>query len=189
VACGSAKLATVALPGNGAETNGEVGTVANRFGLWLVGGDEGTTVMLVDPSTRHASQVRSFGAGFTQSLAVDDTYVWTTHWANASPGARLDLVRIDEAKPSDSTIAGVPTAQVAVGDGQAWFLGYQPGSQSADPANHYGVVGRIDPRTLKVIGVTELPGVSALDDLQLFVAGGSAWVFHDAAGTVTRITP
>jgi streptogramin lyase len=78
--------------------------------------------------------------------------------------------------------------QVAVGDGQVWFLGYEPGLQSDDPANHYGVVGRIDPNTLKVVGVTELPDVGVLDNLRLFVADGSAWVFHSSAGTITRIT-
>jgi hypothetical protein len=180
-------VATIPLPENGAETNGEVLTPTDRFGLWVVGGDSGTDVMLVDPSTHRAEAVTSFGAGFTQSLAADDTTVWTTHFAG-NP-ARLDLVRVDLAHPTDAKVAGIPTPQVAVGDGQVWFLGYEPGLRAADPANHYGVVGRIDPKTLKVVGMTELPGVSSLDELQLFAADGSAWVFHYAAGTITRITP
>jgi hypothetical protein len=182
-----AVLATIPLPGNGAETNGGVLTPFDRFGLWLVGGDSGTTVMLVDPAKRRAESVVSFGSGFSQSLAADDTNAWTTHFAGRP--VRLDLWRIDLAHPNDAVAAGIPTTQVAVGDGQVWFLGYEPGLQADDPANHYGVVGRIDPKTLKVVGMTELPGLGVLDDLQLFVADGSAWVFHDAAGTITRITP
>jgi hypothetical protein len=96
---------------------------------------------------------------------------------------------VDLAHPTHPAAAGIPTPQVAVGGGQVWFVGYEPGTRSADPANHYGVVGRIDPVTLTVDAVTELPGVGVLNDLQLLVTNGSAWVFDPAVGTITRITP
>ena len=100
----------------------------------------------------------SFGIGFSQSLAADGPYVWTTHWANAEPHARLDLVR----RRGRSERLGHRRDPDRAGRGgrrQVWFLGYTPGDKSADPANHYGVVGRIDPETMKVVGVTELPGI------------------------------
>lgn len=181
-------LDTIPLPHNGAETTGDVGIAFDRSGVWLVGGDTGTTLIRIDPATDHAAAVTTFAPGFTQSLAADDTYVWTTHWANAQPRARLDLVRVDAADPRVSKIAGIPTAQVAAGDGQVWFLGYAPGDKSADPANHYGVVGRIDPKTMKVTGVTELPDTGALDNPQLFVSDGSAWVYNPSTRAITRIT-
>jgi hypothetical protein len=181
-------LATIPLPHNGAETTGDVGVAFNRSGMWLVGGDTGTTLIRIDPATDRAAALTTFAPGFTQSLAADDTYVWTTHWANAQPRARLDLARVDAADPSVSEIARIPTAQVAAGDGQVWFLGYVPSDKSADAANHYGVVGRIDPETMKVTGVTELPGIGALDDPQLFVANGSAWVYNASTRAITRVT-
>ena len=179
-------LATITLPQNGAETNGEVRTVVDRFGLWLVGGNSGTTLMLVDPATQRANAVTSFGSGFTQSLAADDTYVWMTHYSG-NP-ARLDLARVDLAHPGVSAAAGIPTAQVAVGDGEVWFLGYVPAKKADAAANHPGVVGRIDPKTMKVIGVTDLGFGSASLNPQLFVARGSAWVYDSNTQTITRIT-
>jgi len=41
---------------------------------------------------------------------------------------------------------------------------------------------------MKVIGVTELPGIGPLDDPQLFVADGSAWVYNASTRAITRIT-
>jgi hypothetical protein len=181
-------LATIRLPHNGAETTGHVGFAFGDADVWLVGGDTGTTLIRIDPATDHAAAVTTFAPGFSQSLAADGPYVWTTHWANAQPRARLDLVRVNAADPSVSDIAGIPTAQVAAGDGQVWFIGYVPGDISARSTNHYGVVGRIDPETMKVIGVTELPGIGVLDDPQLFVADGSAWVYNASTRAITRIT-
>jgi hypothetical protein len=183
-------LATIPLPHNGAETTGHVGFAFGPSAVWLVGGDSGTTLIRIDPATNRATAATSFAPGFSQSLAADGRYVWTTHFANAQPRARLDLVRVDAADPSKSDITGIPTVQVAAGDGQVWFLGYTPflGSTPGEARDHYGVVGRIDPETMKVIGVTELDGIGAIDDAQLIVADGSAWVYNASTRAITRIT-
>jgi hypothetical protein len=178
-------LAIIPLPHNGAETTGDVGFAFNRSGVWLVGGDSGTTLIRIDPATNDATAVNSFGTGFSQSLAADGPYVWTTHWATHPKGkTSLDLVRVDAADPTRSETAGIPTTQVAAADGQVWFLGYTPSTNDLDAVNRNGVVGRIDPETMRVVGVTELSvGVP-----KLFVADGSAWVFDVTTETITRIT-
>jgi len=179
-----AVLARVHLPQQGAETACCPGTVFDGSGLWLVGGNSGTALMRVDPQTRTAAIVLDWGPGFTQSLAADNRRVWATHYAG-SP-ARLDLVRVDLDHPT-RLAAGIPTPLVADGGGEVWFAGYEPGMQADDPRNHDGAIGRVDPVSLKVIGVTELRGIGNLTEVQLFADSGGAWVYLPGQGTITRI--
>jgi hypothetical protein len=175
-------VARIRLPQkSGAEAACCPGTAFDSAGLWLVGGDSGTAVMHVDPLKHRAAVVLDAGPGFTQSLAADGRYVWTTHFAE-NP-ARLDLTRIDLDAADTPVAAGIPTSQVAAGGGQVWFAGYAPGDGVADPRNHYGVVGRVDPVTMKVVGVTELPGFDAITNPSLFVDSRGAWVLGPSSIT------
>jgi hypothetical protein len=150
--------------------------------LWVVAWGD-TPVMRVDPATNTASVVARFPGGFAQSIAADDDYVWTTHVTSTSP---LDLVRIDAADPATTTNAHIPTADVAAGDGEAWFFGWEPGELAASPRNHHGLVGQVDPVTLKVLHVADLP-ISPNDDTALVVADHGAWVIDSTQGTVWRV--
>jgi hypothetical protein len=159
----------VTLPG-GVEDHLDPGFVVNAHGVFAIGGTTGTSVMRIDPTTRRVTMVANFGGGYTQSVAADDRSVWTTHYTSD-----LDLVRIDTTAGFGVKPIGIPTTYVATGEGQIWFIGYVPGMKTTDPANHFGVVGRIDPTTGRVIAVTELP-MKPYDAAFLRVQGGNAYV-------------
>jgi streptogramin lyase len=171
-----AQVAKIELPPN----RGANGLALNSQGVWVVAWGD-TTIMRVDPDTNTASVVARFPGGFAQSIAVDDDYVWTTHFTSV-----LDLVRINTSDPSSRTNAHIPTADVAAGDGEVWFLGWETGKLAASPRNHYGLVGQIDPVTLKVLHVADLP-VSPNDDSTLVVADHAAWVIDSTRATVWRV--
>jgi streptogramin lyase len=177
-----AVIATIAVPGY-VETIGSVDFAFGANDVWVVGGESGTSVMRIDPTTKRVEVVADAGLGFSQSLAADGHFVWTTHHTT-----RQDLVRIDTADGNRATIVSVPTYEVAAGDGQTWFLGYEPTGSTRDGANHPGVVGRIDPESGRVIAVTELP-VGALDDPTLIVHRGKAYVLDAATHSLTIVDP
>ena len=170
------QIARVTLP----ENLGANGLAANSHGLWAVAWGD-TPIMRVDPITNTATVVTRFPAGFAQSIAADERYVWTTHFTSV-----LDLVRIDASDPTITANAHIPTADVATGDGRVWFLGWVPGEKAASPRNHYGLVGQIDPDTLKVIRVAELP-IGQADETRLAVAGRDAWVVDSTTHTAWKI--
>ena len=173
-----AQVARIALPAN----LGANGLAVNSKGLWVVAWGD-TPVMRVDPATNTASVVARFPGGFAQSIAADEDYVWTTHVHSPSP---LDLARIDAADPTTTTSTHIPTADVAVGDGEVWFFGWEPGEKAASPRNHHGLVGQVDPVTLKVLHVADLP-VAPFDDTSLVVADHAAWVVDSTQATVWRV--
>jgi outer membrane protein assembly factor BamB len=164
-----AVVASIATPGDVED----IGSIDFAFGgdkVWVVGGESGTALIRIDPATKHAEVVADDGPGFSQSLTADSRFVWTTHHTT-----HQDLVRIDTADGDRLRNVHIPTYDVATGDGQTWFLGYQPVDAAHDGANHPGVVGRIDPKSGRVIAVADLQ-VGALDDVSLIVHGAKAYV-------------
>ena len=157
------------------------GLAVNRYGLWAVAYG-GTPVMRIDPATNTVAVVARFPAGFAQSIAADERAVWTTHFTSSV----LTLVRIDAADPSVTSDTHIPTVDVATGSGRVWFLGWEPGVKTDSPRNHFGLVGQIDPVTMKVIRVADLP-IGAPDETGLAVAGRDAWVVDSTTHTVRRI--
>lgn len=175
-------LASIPVP-DYVENTGDATFAFNAAGVWVVGGTSGTAVMHIDPTTKRLSVVHTFAGGFSQSLAADDRYIWTTHFTG-----RLDLARIDTADRDRAINVRIPTYRVASGDGQTWFLGYEPSGTTDNPANDHGTLGRIDPDTGRVIAVTDLP-VGALDTISLIVHRGKAYVLDATAHTLTTVTP
>jgi hypothetical protein len=156
------------------------GLAVNSSGVWSIPFG-GTDLVRIDPNTNVATDVTEFPVGFAQSVAADDSWVWTTHAAPA-----LDLARVDASDPTMVDSTGIPTAAVATGDGEAWFLGWIAGEKADSPRNHPGLVGRIDPQTLEVTGVAELP-IGAIDDTRLVVGDGAAWVVDSTTHRIWRV--
>jgi outer membrane protein assembly factor BamB len=178
-----AVVASIATPGYVED----IGSVDFAFGtddrVWVVGGESGTALIRIDRATKRAEVVADDGPGFSQSLTADGGYVWTTHHTT-----HQDLVRIDTADGNRLRNLHVPTYDVAAGDGQTWFLGYQPTDKTNDGANHPGVVGRIDPDTGRVMAVADLP-IGALDDTTLIVHGGKAYVLDGTTHLLMVVDP
>lgn len=156
------------------------GLAVNAQGLWAIKWGD-TAVMRVEASTNSASVVANFGSGFAQSIAADQDAIWTTHYTKTQ-----DLVRIDAHDPRNIRSTGIPTADVTTGDGAVWFLGWMPADKAAAPQNHFGLVGQIDPVTLKIIHATDLP-INLADETQLIAAANTAWVIDSTKSTVWRI--
>lgn len=167
-------LATIAVPGD-VENNGSVGFAFDGAGAWVVGGGSGTALMRIDPESKRLQIVEDSDTGFTQSLAADGRFVWTTHWTT-----RLELVRVDTENGYRRTAFDIPTAQVAAGDGQVWFLGYGN--------NDDGFLGEIDPDTGTIVAATELP-IGEFDDASLIVLGGRAYVLDTATHSLMTVDP
>ncbi|MDQ1479092.1 MAG: hypothetical protein QOE62_4321 [Actinomycetota bacterium] len=176
-----AVVATIAMPGY-VENIGSVDFAFGAKGVWVVGGESGTSIMRIDPTTKRVEVVADSGPGFSQSLAADGRFVWTTHHTT-----RQNLVRIDTEDRNRVTSVGVPTYEVATGDGQTWFVGYHPSDAGGDLANHPGVVGLLD-ETGRVIAVAELP-IGAFDDVTLIVRGGKAYVLDTTTRSLTVVDP
>jgi hypothetical protein len=177
-----AVVASIAVPGY-VETIGSVDFAFGANDVWVVGGESGTAVVRIDPATKQAAVVADSGPGFSQSLTADGGLVWTTRHTT-----HQDLVRIDAADGNRLRSVHLPTYDVAAGDGQTWFLGYQPTDKAQDGANRPGVVGRIDPDSGRVIGIAEVP-IGALDDVGLIVHGGKAYVIDTTAHSLAVVDP
>jgi hypothetical protein len=157
----------------------------NHSGTWVVGGDAQTKLLHIAPGSTKATVVTDFGPGLGTSVAADDTYVWTTHWSGDPE--RLHLVRIDATNPTVAVDVGVPTPQVVVASGQVWFAGYITGGNDQLAGPFHPVVGRIDPETMKVIGVADVPILDPLDTPQLLVHDGIAFVWNAPTQLVSHV--
>ena len=151
------------------ETTGDVGFAFARENAWAVG----SALHRFDPATNAASALAHPTIDFAQSLAADRNFLWLTHATNH--GGELD--RINARSPYDVLDVGIPTHQVAAGNGGVWYLG-----TAKDP----GQLGQIDPATGRLLGVTRLP-IDRLDHVQLIAINGSAFVIDSTARTVTRV--
>ena len=151
------------------ETTGGVGFAFARGNAWAVG----SALHRFDPSTNAATALAHPTIDFAQSLAADRNFLWLTHATNH--GGELD--RINARSPYDVVGVGIPTHQVAAGNGGVWYLG-----TAKDP----GQLGQIDPATGRLLGVTRLR-VDRLDNVQLIAIGGTAFVIDATRRTVTRV--
>jgi outer membrane protein assembly factor BamB len=176
-----AVVASIAMPGY-VEDNGSVDFAFGADKVWVVGGESGTEIMRIDPATKRADLVADSGPGFSQSMAADARFVWTTRHTTKQALVRFDIASGNRT----AAVVGVPTYNVASGDGQTWFLGYEPTDDTRDRANHSGVVGRIDPDSGRVVGVAELP-IGALDDVTLIVHGDKAYVLDTTTHSLAVI--
>jgi hypothetical protein len=172
------QIARIELPPDTASN----GLAVNPRGVWSIAWG-GTAVTLIDPETNTASIATNFVPGFAQSIAADDGFVWTTNVVR-----NLQLYRVEEIEPQlfEAKATDVPTANVAAGDGEVWFLGWIPGDKVDSPRNHPGRVGRVDPESLAVTVTAELP-IGTLDETHLSVGDGAAWVVDSTTHQVWRI--
>jgi len=145
----------------------------------------GTTLMRVDTRTRLVTTVDNLGSGFAQTLAAEEAVVWTTRFGSEPSSNRVaqDLVRTIGGR---SVFTHLPTAFVAAGNHQVWFLGYQLSSQARSPANDPGLLGQIDPTTLRVEREAHLD-LRAQDTVDLAVGGDTIWVLDMTRDAVIRV--
>jgi sugar lactone lactonase YvrE len=165
------------------EDSGNVGIAFGANAVWLASDSPRAAVMRIDARTLGASVVQRFGAGFTQSLAATDGAVWTTH---AATPAGLELTRIGTSAPYPADAFAIPTPNVAASDQSVWFQGWEPAEKAYDPANRYGIIGRVDPSSGNVVGAVELR-IGPLDDVNLFVVGTDVYVLDTTARTLTEV--
>jgi virginiamycin B lyase len=145
-------LATIALPSGG--VSGESSVAAADDGIWVVGGEPPSRLIVIDPVTNKVAKTIAAPPGASAVRAGFDSV-----WVTTSAG---ELLRLDPTTgATKQTIRVGPGARfLAIGFESVWVLNQSNGS-----------VSRVDPRTNEVL---------ATIDIGLPVAGGDVAVGPDA---------
>jgi DNA-binding beta-propeller fold protein YncE len=154
---------------------GPAGIVVGAGSVWVM--DHTADLLIrIDPQTNEIVEEIPIGYG-PESIAFGEGGVWTANFANYSvshvdPETNKEVARIRTGSMTTNMYG------VAVGGGSVWATGF-----SGD-CGKKGVLLRIDPKTDKVVGKTNIPcafGVAATDDavwVQGVVKEEGKWTDH-----------
>ncbi len=146
------------------------GIVADDTGVWLVG----VQILAVDPSTLETREIATVEPGYIQSSTIDGDTIWLTE-AHGGGGRDpvIELVRIDTTT-GEVTYTGVPTYNVAAGEGRVWFQGFA-GLQVSD--THSGYAVEVDPATHQMLRAAAID-LAAITPPLLAVDRSDLWLLH-----------